>query len=281
MSFPRDRVVAALDAEIDAAQPLGGGSIATVWRVRLTDGDVVVVKTGRRLEPEAWMLRWLARETRAPVPAVHHAEDDLLIMEHLDGRPGLAAATAETALAEVVAGLHARSAPSFGFERDTVIGGLPQPNRPHADWLRFFRDERLLFMARGALAAGRLSTDMMMRIERIAGRLERWLPPESTPALIHGDLWHGNILSQGDRIVGLLDPALYFADAEIELAFMTLFGSVGERFFSAYREHRPIAAGFFEERRDIYNLYPLLVHVRLFGASYVGQVAATLSRFGY
>jgi fructosamine-3-kinase len=135
-------------------------------------------------------------------------------------------------------------------------------------------------MAREALQAGRLPMIVMTRLERLASRLERWLVLRGRPSLVHGDLWHGNVLSRGDRIVALIDPAIYFADPEIELAFMTLFGSVGERFFAAYSALRPIAPGFFEERRELYNLYPLLVHVRLFGGSYVAQVEATLARFG-
>jgi fructosamine-3-kinase len=100
------------------------------------------------------------------------------------------------------------------------------------------------------------------------------------PSAIHGDLWGGNILSSGHRISGLIDPALYYADAEIELAFMTLFGSVGDRFFRSYGERSALRPGFFEARRDLYNLYPLLVHVRLFGGGYVAQVERTLDRFG-
>jgi fructosamine-3-kinase len=135
-------------------------------------------------------------------------------------------------------------------------------------------------MAREALAAGRLPMSLMARIERLAGRLERWLPREAAPGLVHGDLWHGNILAREGRVVGLLDPALHYAEPEIELAFMTLFGSVGEPFFAAYARLRPIAPGFFEQRRDLYNLYPLLVHVRLFGGGYAADVERILGRFG-
>lgn len=280
MSLPRARVAGALGSEVAAADALGGGSIAAVWHVRLADGRDAVVKSGRGLELEGWMLRWLARETAAPVPQVLHAEDDLLVLEWIDARPGLDGAGAERHLAEIVAALHAHRGARFGFERDTAIGGLPQPNGETDTWLEFFRDRRLLHMAREALGAGRLPLAAMTRIERLASRLERWLPTRVAPTLIHGDLWHGNVLSRGGRVLALLDPALSFSDPEIELAFMTLFGSVSERFFTAYQERRPLGPGFFEERRALYNLYPLLVHVRLFGGGYVAQVESTLARFG-
>jgi fructosamine-3-kinase len=280
MSLPRERLAAALGSSVVASERLGGGSIAAVCRAQLADGRSVVVKLGRGLALEAWMLQWLARETAAPVPQVLHAEDDLLAIEYIDARPGLDSAAAERHLAEIVAALHGKRGARFGFERDTAIGGLPQPNGETEAWTAFFREQRLLFMAREAMTAGRLPVNLMARIERIAARLERFLPADVAPSLVHGDLWHGNVLSRGERVLGLIDPALYFADPEIELAFMTLFGSVGERFFAAYAERRPLAPGFFEERRDLYNLYPLLVHVRLFGGAYVPQVDASLARLG-
>ena len=100
------------------------------------------------------------------------------------------------------------------------------------------------------------------------------------PSLIHGDMWGGNILAESGRITGFLDPAIYFAHAEIELAFSTLFGTFGESFFRRYDEIRPIRPGFFEVRKDIYNLWHLLTHVRLFGAGYLPGIERVLSRHG-
>lgn len=270
----------ALGARVTAAAAMGGGCIAPVARVSLDDGRAVAVKYGPGVALEAWMLRWLAASTIAPVPAVIHASDDLLVLELLEGDGGGLTAKAEEELGAIVAALHAIRGDAFGFERDTVIGGLPQPNPRAVRWRDFFRDHRLRYMAGEAGAAGRLSAHVRHRIDTLAVRLDRWIENDAAPSLIHGDLWGGNILSDGDRITGLIDPAIYYADPEIELAFMTLFGSVGERFFRSYGERRPIRPGFFEARRELYNLYPLLVHVRLFGGSYVAQVERTLDRFG-
>ena len=88
------------------------------------------------------------------------------------------------------------------------------------------------------------------------------------------------MLFRSGKIAGLVDPAIYYGDREIELAFGTLFGDLTPAFFDRYGEIFPIQPGFFEERRDLYNLYPLLVHVRLFGGSYVGSVDRILTRFG-
>lgn len=278
-SEARARIEAAAGARIARDSPLGGGCIADLRRVTLADGRVLVAKLGRGLALEAWMLGRLRALSGAPVPAVHHAADDLLLMDFIANEGSLSSA-AEADLGAVVATLHGVAGTQFGFERDTVIGSLPQPNPAAADWRDFFRDHRLLAMARTAHAADRLPARTLARIDRLAARLQRWIDGPSAPVLIHGDLWSGNILARGGRIVGLIDPALYYADPEIELAFMTLFGSVGERFFRSYGERHAIRPGFFEARRDLYNLYPLLVHVRLFGGSYVGQVERILDRFG-
>jgi fructosamine-3-kinase len=265
-----------------AYRALGGGCVADVVRVTLADGRDVVAKLGEAgsgLALEGFMLDYLARHSGLPVPEVLHAADDLLLMKCLpaDGRIDMAA---ELHAADLVAQLHGVGADAFGFERATVIGGLPQPNPWTESWRDFFRDQRLLHMAGAAHAAGRLPTDVMARIERLAGRLERWIDDDTRPSLIHGDMWGGNVLAANGRIAGFIDPAIYFADAEIELAFTTLFNTFSDTFFARYHEHRAIRPGFFEVRRDLYNLYPLLVHVRLFGGSYVASVAQTCERFG-
>ncbi len=134
-------------------------------------------------------------------------------------------------------------------------------------------------MGRLALDAGRLPAGAFAALERLAGRLERYIEAGGRPALIHGDVWGGNVLARGGHIAAFVDPAIYFADPEIELAFSTLFGTFGEAFFERYGEIRPLAPGFFEARRDLYNLYPLLVHTRLFGGGYAASVAQILRRF--
>jgi fructosamine-3-kinase len=275
----RARIEAIAGAPIIGSATMHGGDIAAVWRADLADGRTLVAKSGANLAIEGWMLGYLKEHTRAPVPEVYHADDDLLLME-LIGNDGTLDPFAETHLGDVIAALHAHEGVHFGLGRDTVIGGLPQINTETDDWREFFRDRRLLAMARNALDAGRLPGAVMTRVEKLCGRLHVWIRNESRPLLIHGDLWSGNILSRNTKIVGLIDPAIYYADPEIELAFMTLFNSVGKKFFARYARHRPLREGFFEERRDLYNLYPLLVHVRLFGGAYVAQVERTLARYG-
>jgi fructosamine-3-kinase len=284
MSFSLfQEVETALGAAPLEVAPLSGGCVGEVYRLRLAGGDQAVAKVDRQAQAqlalEAYMLRYLAEQSRLPVPAVLHTSDHLLIVEFLPGSNQITAAVQQHA-AELLADLHSVTAPAYGLERDTLIGGLPQPNPWCSSWLDFFGEQRLLYMGRQAAQAGRLPHSFLPRLERLAARLDDWLQEPEWPSLIHGDAWTGNILAQNGRITGFIDPAIYYADAEIELAFSTLFGTFKQPFFERYHELRPIRPGFMEDRRDLYNLYPLLVHVRLFGGGYVESVDRGLRRFG-
>ncbi len=264
-------------------RPLPGGCVGEVYQAGLADGRTVVVKVDSRPQPqlhlEGFMLTYLAQHSQLPVPQVLHSTPELLVMAFVPGDSHFDVATERDAAAHLAA-LHRITTPQFGLSQDTLIGGLPQPNPWTTRWLDFFRDQRLLYMARFALDAGQLPGSMMVRLEKLAGQLPRWLEEPTQPALIHGDVWTTNVLAERGRVTGFIDPAIYYAHPEIELAFITLFGTFGQTFFAAYQEQNPIAPGFWNERRDLYNLYPLLVHVRLFGGGYIASVEQTLRRFG-
>ncbi len=272
-----------LGVAVSGRTGLSGGCVGEVCRVELADGRCVVAKLGgpgSGLETEGWMLDYLAQKSFLPVPHVFHADNNLLLMSFIESGGTLDGSAQEHA-AELLADLHGVTAPRFGLERDTLIGGLAQPNQQADSWCDFFRQQRLLYMGGEARRAGRLPGSIFKQLEKFAGKLENWITEPEHPSLIHGDMWGGNVLSGQGRIAGFVDPAIYYADPEIELAFSTMFSTFGGAFFRRYGELRPLAPGFFEERRDIYNLYPLLVHVRLFGGGYVDGVNRTLARFGF
>lgn len=283
MSSLEERVGRVVGDEVVSLSPLSGGCVGEVYRARTRRGLEVVAKVDERgqgtLAVEGRMLEDLAAASELPVPKVLAKERDLLVMELLPGATG-ASGRAELHAADLLAGLHDVEGERFGYPYDTLIGGLAQPNPESSSWIPFFRDHRLLYMADEAHAAGRLPARVRSRVDVVAARIDELLEEPRRPSLIHGDVWSGNVLSEGGRVTGLLDPAIYFAHPEVELAFITLFHTFGDAFFRRYQERRELRPGFFEERRHLYNLYPLLVHVRLFGGGYVGQVESVLSRFG-
>jgi fructosamine-3-kinase len=281
----KERLEAGLGARVTAlaAMPVGFGLAG--FKVDLADGRKLAVKARQAsarvdLRLEGYMLGELARHSALPVPAVHLCEPDLLVMDFIETDGGGITPQVERHAAELIAALHAAPHPSFGYERDTLIGPLPQPNPQLDRWIPFFRDHRLLAMARAVQAEGTLPAKLLMRLERLAERLDTYLTEPRHPSLLHGDLWTGNVLVRGQRIAGFVDPAIYCGHPEIELAFTTMFGTFGRAFFEAYQALLPLEPGFHELRSGLYKLYPTLVHVRLFGSAYLPPIERTLAQLG-
>lgn len=273
-----------LQGELQDVETLHGGCVGEVYACRSRTGARVVAKVDRAqsgaLLDEGKMLETLSALQVIPVPRVFQATDSLLLMQHMPGSPSGHQWAQEDAACHL-SSLHRVSHGSFGFAYDTRIGGLRQPNVEKSSWLSFFRDHRLLWMAEAAQKEGRLSSGIVRRIEMLAARLSEYMDEPARPALIHGDVWSGNVLVHHRRISAWIDPAIYFADPEMELAFITLFHTFSEPFFAKYVEQGGvISSDFWDTKRHLYNLYPLLVHVRLFGDTYVPQLDATLRLVG-
>lgn len=280
----RSALETAVSHPIHAMSPLSGGQIGQVYRVLLADDTPLVVKFDNGPQPqlqiEGAMLRFLAEQTELPVPGVVFSEPHLLIMEFMPGESRFTP-QAEADAAQHLAKLHSVTAATFGFPFMTLIGAFTQPNDPTKSWLDFFREQRIFHLMHEGLRLGRLPQSFVPRLEKLCGQWERWLAEPERPSLIHGDVWTTNVLAQNGRITAFLDPAVYFGIDEIELAYIALFNSFGASFFQQYEEIRPLPPGFYEERRHLYSLYPLLSHVCHFGGSYVGMVDSVLRRFGF
>lgn len=276
------RIEAEAGGSIADIRALAQGRDTRLHLIDLRDGRRLVVKSLLRpgdgnLEAEGWMLSYLRHNTELPVPRVISVGADRLIMSFVPEGGGIDSHATRDA-ADHLARLHNVEGLRFGLERDTAIGGLTQPNGVATDWVAFFRDNRLFYSARAAYDEGWIDRAMLGRLNRLGARLESLIDPPAAPSLIHGDVWAGNVMALNGRIAGFIDPAIYFADADVELAFISLFRTFDATFFDRYAERRAIRQGF-TERKDIYNLYPLLVHVRLHGAGYIPAIDRILARF--
>ena len=281
----KDRPEAALGVRVIALAPMPVGFGLAGYKCDLADGRRLAVKAVQGsaradLTLEAFMLGELAKKSSLPVPEVHVAEPDLLAMDFIETDGGGITPGVERHAAELIAALHATPRPFFGYERDTLIGPLPQPNPRSERWVPFFAEHRLLAMARAAEGEGALPAKLLIRLERLAERLPDYLTEPAHPSLLHGDLWTGNVLVRGNRVAGFVDPAIYCGHPEIELAFTTLFGTFGATFFETYGKLAPLDREFHAIRCALYKLYPTLVHVRLFGSAYIPPIEQTLSRVG-
>jgi protein-ribulosamine 3-kinase len=269
---------------ITTRRRVGGGCIHHAERITTTIGDIFIKYNARHqdenFQAEADGLKTLADTKTLRVPtciAISHSDHEAcLILEWIDSKPKRADFWEQ--FGETLAHLHQHTNLHFGYKRDNFIGALPQRNKAHATWCDFFREERLMPMLRLALQERVLSPDEVRRVERLFPKLEALIPNES-PALLHGDLWSGNFLIDERGLPVVIDPAVYFGHREAELAFMHLFGGFDKRLFEAYHRVFPLQADW-QERMEVFNLYPLLVHVNLFGRSYWRQIETTLKKFG-
>ncbi|MBE7485587.1 MAG: fructosamine kinase family protein [Polyangiaceae bacterium] len=275
----RSELGRALGSPVARASAISGGDINEAHAVELADGRCVFVKHNAAcpigmFEAEAEGLGWLGESHTLPVPGVLAVGADYLVLELIE--PGRRGAGFDEELGRGLAALHASGAPAFGHARHNFIGRLPQDNSSEPDWPSFYRERRLRPMVDQARDV--LGRELCSAFERLFANLADRVGPAEPPARLHGDLWGGNLHATASGAPCLIDPAVYAGHREMDLAMMKLFGGFGPRVFAAYDEAFPLEPGF-AERVALYQLYPLLVHVNLFGRGYVGSVREALSGY--
>ncbi len=279
-SLGRERV------RIEDASTLSGGSPREAQKLVTSEGEFFAKWSDHGPEDiflcEALGLDAL-RAVRGPItiPRVIAASKrdtetpGYLILEYLP--PGRGGEPDDVILGRGLATIHRATRSSFGFDAPSYCGATPQDNRESARWIEFYRERRLRPLVEALQFRGRISGADRRVFDRLMERLEDLLPTESSPSLIHGDLWAGNVLS-AVRGPALVDPACAYADREMEFGITTLFGGVAARAFAAYEEAWPMPHGW-RERNSLYQLYHLLNHALLFGGHYGAEALRIAKRF--
>ena len=247
---------------------LAGGDLSEVLLVERPDGRTVVAKGGPATGAEAAMLRAIA-DAGVPTPSVEGEFDGVLLIAHVEN-DGAFSARAWASVGAAAARLHAHTGEHYGWPVDYALATVSLDNRQGDDWPAFWGRQRLV------ATASLMDRPWRERVERLAARLPDLLPAAPVPSLLHGDLWTGNILVDDGALAALIDPACYFGDAEVDLAMLTLFADPPPEFQEAYGAPAPG----WEARRPLYQLFPALVHLRLFGATYAPMVDRLLASAG-
>lgn len=273
MTSLAERAAALVGGTLADARRLSGGSLSEVIALTLADGRALIAKSfssnhGATARAEADMLRAISA-MGAPAPEVLGVADDLLVMAAVasDGRLG---GSAWRSLAEALGRLHVPGENAYGWPVDHAFGKVAILNGRTEDWAEFWADRRL------RCHLPHLDAELGRRLEALADRIGERVPARPPSALLHGDLWGGNVLvGANPDNVNLIDPACYYGDREVDVTMLTLFDHPPQDFFEALG----LAAGW-RERQPIYRLWPLLVHLRLFGTGYRAQVTDALDRLG-
>lgn len=270
--------------DIRDARSVPGGDINRSFCLETTGGRVFLkvndLTRGRTFfQSERKGLEKLGQTgtLRVPQPFVEGqtSSECFLLMEFLDKQPpdpdfwGV--------FARELGNLHRCTAPAFGLEQDNYIGTWPQVNVPHESWSTFYIQRRLAPLVRSLADEGMFSPSQTRQAEQLFRQIETLFPTEE-PALLHGDLWGGNFLPGPGGLPAVFDPAVYYGCREMDLAMARLFGGFDRKFYWYYQEYFPLPDGW-QQRIPLCQLYPLLVHARLFGGSYVRRVHAIISEF--
>ncbi|MGB5811450.1 MAG: fructosamine kinase family protein [Polyangiales bacterium] len=278
----RRAIALELGSTVARVRPVSGGDINDAYEVELAEGQIVFVKThdtapSSMFAAEAHGLDWLRMASKIRLPrvlGVGPGSPAYLALEWVDPAPRVG--DFDEILGRSLAGLHGHGAKAFGLGRDNYIGRLPQKNSQRETWSEFYWTCRLEPQIRLAQDRGRLSEPVLRSFEVLSRNLADRVGPPEPPSRLHGDLWAGNLHVDDRGMPCLVDPAAYAGHREVDLAMMRLFGGFTERVFDAYHEVTPLAPGA-ASRVPLYQLYPLLVHLNLFGGSYAHSIEHALT----
>jgi len=271
--------------QIFESRSIGGGCINEAYLLKTTAGKYFIKYNSAATFPEMFVkeaagLTKLADTNTIGVPEViatgESGENAFLLLQYIEsGTPG---PDFWNEFGSKLADLHRNTSGFFGLEHDNYIGSLTQSNIQQNDFFSFFISQRIEPQLKAAREKGAFSHNDVQYFDSLFKSLQNIIPVQK-PALLHGDLWSGNFMvTANGSSACLIDPAVYYGHREADIAMTLLFGGFHSDFYRAYNQYLPLEIGW-RKRVDIFNLYPLLVHVNLFGGGYTRQVLQIIRQF--
>lgn len=264
---------------------VGGGCINETHRINFGNQQFFckinsATKFPHLFKKEANGLNLIAQQKSINVPGVIDCFEtngqQILILEWINEGEGTEAFWKK--FGEQLAALHHISNEYFGLNEDNYMGSVPQSNQPADYWIDFFIQQRLEPLIDKCLSQNLLSPKHQTQFENLYNQLPSIFDKDQKPSLVHGDLWSGNFMCDESEEPVLIDTAVYFGHPSIDLGMTTLFGGFRSSFYEAYNYHSPFPSNY-QEQWEVCNLYPLLIHLLLFGRSYLSQIERTLHNY--
>lgn len=271
------------DGLIERIEAVYGGSVNSTYAVYTNSRNFFVKVNSKDAFPEMFQkeqkgLELLQKNSELKIPTVHKLDEfedkAFLIMELIEGSKKKK--NYWEIFGAEIARLHRNTNSSYGLAYNNYNGSLIQNNSQNENWITFFIENRLKFQEKIGVDSKRIDSELSELLKRLYSKIPDILIEEQ-PALLHGDFWSGNFMVAEDGSPVIMDPAVYFGNREVDIAMSMLFGGFDKDFYNSYNKEFPLQKGW-EQRVEVYNIYPLLVHVNLFGSSYAQRVKSILKR---
>ena len=278
-----NQISESLQTTIKSYSPLTGGDINEVYILESKLKKFVIKVNRTDLYPNMFEteMNGLLKLKKGnsirignPIKVINHKGLSILILDHI--KKGLMTKELWINFGSQLNLLHQKTQDKFGLNEANYIGCLHQSNINETSWANFYANQRLEPMLKMAINSGYLK-GYSSRFEKLYSKLSNLFPEES-PALLHGDLWSGNFIAGENNKVWLIDPAVYYGHREMDIGMTLLFGGFNKLFYESYNANNPLENEW-KERIQLTQLYPLLVHVNLFGGEYVVSVKSAIDRF--
>jgi len=180
-------------------------------------------------------------------------------------------------IGRALASIHQVKGTNYGLEINGYFGPLFQDNRPMSNWPTFYAERRLWPRLSGAISSGNIPTSTIRKVEKLIQRAPDLCGPDVPPTLLHGDAQQNNFISTESGAV-VIDPAVYYGNPEVDLAYVDYFQPVPDDVFIGYKEILPIDSGF-GERRDLWRVYGYLAAVEFEGSAYLKQLTTAVEKY--